>query len=147
MYLFVVWFVSFAFFRTDWKRLFQSLRSYEVQQHVNWTYVSIQTVIIGQYYFGKSTQSRLVELPEPVTFFRSYCKLHKKRKLFPQQISALNYTENIVDRVIVHSYGHQLEISETSNSLIDSEVFGRVQVCYLQNSGGNKLNPVHAGME
>lgn len=93
-----------------------------------WKNLSIQTIMLGHYYFGKSTESRLVKLPLPVTFYYSYCKIRPKRVIYSQQIEPLNYKENIIDQVIVQSNGHLLEISDSSNLINASKVFGTVKV-------------------
>ena len=102
-----------------------SRQKYSVNSHVNWAYVSNQAVVIGEFYFGKSTESEI--LPKLIPFISTYCHLYPKKMRY-HQLGILNYTENINDDVIFLSGEHRLEISQKRNLLDSSSIQGTIKV-------------------
>jgi len=92
---------------------------------VNWAHVSNQAVVIGDYYFGRSTENQV--LPKPIPFISSYCHLNTKRLRY-HQLGILNYTENIKNEVVFLSGEHRLEISPTTDLLNSPSIRGTIKV-------------------
>lgn len=93
---------------------------------IEWSHISIPTIIIGEYYFPESVGTYpWPQLPRQLVFLPSYCTIGRKRQLPLHQLASLDYVKGS-DTVNVYPSGHSVNIIETNNYM--NRVVGSVEV-------------------